>query len=64
MRQENLDPLLDEDQGVEAVLDKVSSKTQRKYSQLLVHLEGGYTLSFFLNDDQSNLVKMLTAPKK
>ncbi len=59
MQHQNLDAMLAEDQGVSCDLDKVSAKKGTKYSQLTVHLDGGYDLVFFLNTDQSNIVRML-----
>jgi len=61
---QNIDHVLDENGAVTVELDKLSSRTGKKYANIQVHLEGGYTLEFFLNNDQANIVKMLTQGKK
>jgi hypothetical protein len=61
---QNIDHVLDENGAVTVELDKVSSRTGTKYGKIQIHFEGGYTLDFFLNNDQQNLVRMLTANKK
>lgn len=61
---QSIDHLLNEEVGVSVDLDRVSKKTGGKYASILVQLDGGYELEFFLSKDQSNLLRMLLAPKK